>query len=140
LATARIFGVKKEMLKLIYTEDSLLLEVINQPLEDWVMTRVILGLRTAESVHLEPTTASFLLSAHLPNLSGLKQEVQALNSDLIAVDLADNDTVEVILNGSWLSGADENQGIFVTSLPYKLEFYLWKLWQESVIVQTSAVI
>ncbi len=122
------------MLKLIYTENSLLMEVITQSLEDWVQMRVILALRVADTINLEPTTASFLLPKNLTNLSLLQAEVQGLYSHLIGLDVVDNDYVEVSLDGTWISGENEDEGVFVTSLPWALELFLLQLWSDSLTV------
>ena len=42
--------------------------------------------------------------------------------------------LEVTLDGSWLSdGNDDAVGVFVTTMSYSAEFFLYKLWQESQV-------
>ncbi|NES82662.1 MAG: hypothetical protein F6K10_15330 [Moorea sp. SIO2B7] len=122
------------MLKLTYTENGFLLEHLTQSLEDWVKGRVILALRAATSLFVEPSTASFLLPEdlpHLPNLEALQQE----NGDLMELSLCDAEYVEVSLQGTWLgSTPDSEEGIFVTAMSDRAEFFLFKLWQEAQTV------
>ncbi|NEP13049.1 MAG: hypothetical protein F6J92_02540 [Symploca sp. SIO1A3] len=118
------------MLKLTYTENGFYLELLAQPLEEWVTARVILALRSGTSLCVEPSNASFLLPADLPHLNTLERQGQT--EDAIALCLCDADYVEVSLQGTWLS-SDPNgeEGIFVTVMSYAVEFFLFKLWQEA---------
>ena len=118
------------MLKLTYTENGFYLELLAQPLEEWVTARVMLALRTGTSLCVEPSNASFLLPADLPELQALERQGQT--EDAMALCLCDADYVEVSLQGTWLSSdADAEEGIFVTVMSYAVEFFLFKLWQEA---------
>lgn len=118
------------MLKLTYTENGFYLELLAQPLEDWVTARVMLALRTGTSLCVEPSSASFLLPTDLPQLQALERQGQT--EDAMALCLCDADYVEVSLQGTWLSSdADAEEGIFVTVMSYAVEFFLFKLWQEA---------
>lgn len=120
------------MLKLTYTENGFYLERLAQPLEDWVGARVILALRAGTSLCVEPSTASFLLPANLPQLRHLERQQEG--EDAIALSLCDAEYVEVSLQGSWMtSDTDGAEGVFVTSMSYGVEFFLLKLWEESQI-------
>ncbi len=118
------------MLKLTYTENGFYLELLAQPLEEWVTARVMVALRSGTSLCVEPSNASFLLPADLPHLNALERQGQT--EDAIALCLCDADYVEVSLQGTWLS-SDPNgeEGIFVTVMSYAVEFFLFKLWQEA---------
>ena len=118
------------MLKLTYTENGFYLERLAQPLEEWVTARVILALRAETSLCVEPSTASFLLPADMPQLRHLERHQEG--EDAIALSLCDAEYVEVSLKGTWMtSDTDGVEGIFVTSMNYALEFFLIKLWEES---------
>ncbi|MBK1986171.1 hypothetical protein A0J48_001150 [Sphaerospermopsis aphanizomenoides BCCUSP55] len=120
------------MLKLTYTENNFYLEHLTLSLEEWVGQRVILALRVGQPLHFEPSTASFLLPVDLPGVERLKAEVQHNDSDIMALSVCDAEYLEVTLQGSWLSdGYDNADGVFVTLMSDRAEFFLGKLWQEA---------
>ena len=122
------------MLKLTYTDNSFYLECLTQSLEEWVVQRVILALRVSQSLRVEPTTASFLLPLNLPGVERLKTEVNRHDSEIMGLCKCDAEYLEVTLDGSWLSdGNDDAVGVFVTTMSYSAEFFLYKLWQESQV-------
>lgn len=122
------------MLKLTYTENGFRLEHLAQSLEDWVTNRVLLALRSGTGFYLEPSTAAFLLPADLPYLSELEKAAQDEASESITLGLCDDDSVEVVLQGTWLaSEPDSDEGIFVTVMSDRTEFFLCKLWEESQV-------
>ena len=120
------------MLKLNYTETGFHIEHLTQSLEEWVAMRTIFALRVGESFCIEPSTASFLLPADLPELNSLATTIARYSTDEIALEKCDADYVEICLQGSWLASDTENDaGVFVTSLSYAIELLLFHLWQES---------
>ncbi|WP_066381085.1 alr0857 family protein [Anabaena sp. CA = ATCC 33047] len=129
------------MLKLTYTENGFYLECLGLSVEEWVQTRVILALRVAQSLCVEPSTASFLLPADLPGIEALKAEAKLANSEIIDLSVCDAEYVEVSLRGYWLSdGSQDADGVFVTAIsdssdvdvsPSRTEFFLHKLWREA---------
>ncbi len=122
------------MLKLTYTENSFYLECLTQSLEAWVAQRVILALRVSQAFRVEPMTASFLLPLDFPGVERLKAEVKCHDSEIIGLCNCDAEYLEVTLEGSWLSeGNDDAVGVFVTTMSYGAEFFLYKLWQESQV-------
>ncbi|HEY9634675.1 MAG TPA: alr0857 family protein [Coleofasciculaceae cyanobacterium] len=120
------------MLKLTYTENGFYLERLAQSLEEWVTARVVLALRVGTSFCVEPSTASFLLPADMPQLRHLERHREG--EDAIALSFCDAEYVEVTLKGTWMT-SDTNgaEGVFVTSMSYAVEFFLIKLWEESQI-------
>lgn len=115
------------MLKLTYTENNFNLERVNESLEDWVNTRVVLALRLATKIHIEPSTASFLVPANLERLADL-EKVAEENS--VKLYLCDAEYVEVALRGLWLtSDAESETGVFVTALLPSTELLLLQLSQ-----------
>ncbi len=118
------------MLKLTYTENSFYLEHLAQPFEEWVTARVMLALRAGTSLCVEPSTASFLLPANLPQVRHLERQQE--REDAIALSICDAEYIEVSLQGTWMTSDSEGEtGIFVTSMSYSVEFFLLKLWEES---------
>lgn len=120
------------MLKLTYTENSFRLERLDDRLEDWVTTRVILALRSGTSIFVEPSTACFLLPASLSDLILLEKLVREESGDIIAMSMVDADCVEVSLQGTWIeSEPDGEAGIFITRIDDRAELFLEKIWQEA---------
>jgi hypothetical protein len=118
------------MLKLTYTENGFYLEHLAQSLEEWVTARVILALRAGSRLCVEPSTASFLLPADMPQLRHLERQQEG--EDAISLCVCDADYIEVNLQGTWMTSDSEGEaGIFVTSMSYAVEFFLLKLWEES---------
>lgn len=129
------------MLKLTYTENGFYLERLSNSLEEWVATRVTLSLRAGASLWVEPSMAAFLLPRDMPQLANLEKEVRQQEIEGITLSICDADYLEVSLKGTWMSSdPDGEEGVFVVSLchsscggdsGHRLEFFLWKLWQES---------
>lgn len=120
------------MLKLTYTEDSFRLERLAQPLEEWLTNRVIFALRAATTLCIDPSTASFLLPADLPYLGDLANTIEEENLEGVGLSICDADYVEVSLHGTWLAAdPDSEEGILVTMLSDRAEFFIYQLWQEA---------
>ncbi|BAT53323.1 hypothetical protein NOS3756_22820 [Nostoc sp. NIES-3756] len=120
------------MLKLTYTENSFYLECLTLSLEEWVAQRVIFSLRVGHSLCVQPSTASFLLPVDLPGVEALKTEARRTDGGIIDLAVCDADYLEVTLCGSWLSdGSEGADGVFVTTMSDRTEFFLHKLWQEA---------
>jgi hypothetical protein len=120
------------MLKFTYTENGFRLEHLEHSLEDWLTTRVIVSLRAASSIHIEPTSASFLLPKDLPNLDKLQKLVGEEKSQVIALSPCDNEYLEIALTGTWVvSEPDSEEGIFVTAISQTLESFIHQLWLEA---------
>ncbi|MDF5733996.1 MAG: hypothetical protein PUP92_40010 [Rhizonema sp. PD38] len=120
------------MLKLTYTETSFYLECLSQLLEEWVAQRVILALRICQNLHVEPTTASFLLPADLPGVEVLHNQLKRDDREIVALSVCDPEYLEVTLQGFWVSSRSEDViGVFVTAMSDRTELFLHKLWQEA---------
>lgn len=120
------------MLKLTYIENDFRLEHLEQAVEDWVITRLILALRVGTSLSVEPSMASFLLPADLPHLKDLAMVMQAEAGDTMGLGRADAESIEVSLNGTWVvSESEREEGIFVCSISDRLETLLVELWEEA---------
>ncbi|WP_013324077.1 alr0857 family protein [Gloeothece verrucosa] len=120
------------MLKLTYTESGFHLERLSQSLEEWVNTRVMLALRSGTPIYVEPSAASFLLPIDVPYLADLEKLVQREQGDILELSVCDEETVEVSLQGTWITNDPENEeGVFVCLLSDRAEFFLDKVWQEA---------
>jgi hypothetical protein len=120
------------MLKLTYTETSFFLECFTQSLEDWVQARVILAMRIGQPLCVEPSNASFLLPVDLPEIDVLYGQTKRQDREILSVCACDTEYLEVSLRGSWLScGTSSVEGVFVTEMSDRTEFFLHKLWLEA---------
>ncbi|GAB4525037.1 MAG: hypothetical protein Tsb0014_04030 [Pleurocapsa sp.] len=118
------------MLKITYTDNGLHLEYLTESLEEWIAKRILVNLRAATSIYIEPSTACLVLPANLPYFQNL--EALEAESDKIELTNCDEDYVEVAFQGTWVSSQkDSEEGIFVCDLADSTEFFLFKLWQES---------
>ncbi|MGB7440619.1 MAG: alr0857 family protein [Coleofasciculaceae cyanobacterium] len=127
------------MLKLTYTENSFCLEHLTGSVEEWVTSRVILVMRVGAKLCIQPSTASFLLPADLPHLADLQAVVEQEHSEQLELSLCDAEYVEVSLRGTWLvSEPESEEGVLVTAMSYRVEFFLMRLWQEAQ-AKTSVV-
>lgn len=121
------------MLKLTYTETGFYLERPAQSLEEWVRARVILSLRVGQRLLVEPSTASFLLPADLPGAELLQAAVQLERAEAITIGVGDAEYIEVSLRGTWLAADGESaEGVFVAAISDRTEFFIFKLWQDSL--------
>jgi len=125
--TERGFSV---MLKLTYVDDGLIMEQIAAPLEVLVAQRVMLALRTGQTLHVEPGRAAFLLPNDVPGLGHLVGELNATQVTDVTLAPVDEDFIEVSLDGHWIAAsAQADEGMFIAALPVRLEYYVHKLWQ-----------
>jgi SH3-like domain-containing protein len=118
------------MLKLIYTASGFSIEIVEEvTLEGWISTRVLLALRSAMSIFVEPSSASFLLARDLPQVNRL---TAIADRDFVTIDTCDAEYIEVGLQGTWVgTNADSNDGVFVCSLYPALESLIYEVWQET---------
>ncbi|ACB52477.1 conserved hypothetical protein [Crocosphaera subtropica ATCC 51142] len=122
------------MLKLTYTHNGFYIDYLQESLEAWVTTRVILALRSGTSLCVEPSSASFLISLDLPYVNQLLEDVNEFTGEIVEVNRCDEEAMEVVLEGTWL-GSDiaSEEGIFVCRLSDRLESLLYQIWQESPV-------
>ena len=114
------------MLKLTYTDNKLSLDCFKQSLEDWINTRVLLNLRSATSIYLEPSTASLLIPAESSYLGELEK---FRSENILEFCRCDPESVEVVLKGIWLTSQIESEtGVFVTEMDKYTEFLLHKMF------------
>ena len=117
------------MLKLIYTETDPHMELLTTDLEDWVEQQLLFSNSTGEIIFLSSETASFLLPTTICEATAINFYLYHQGAKTVTANCCDLDRVEIGLTGYWLS-TDPNsaQGVFVTQLLDRVEFYLWQLW------------
>ncbi len=116
------------MLTLTYTEAGLHMERVSISLEVSIAQRVLLAVRTGHKLYVEPGNAAFLFPADAPGLPPLEAAIER-NQPLILTPV-DDTFVEISLQGSWLAeSAATHEGIFLTALSDRAEFFVYKLWQ-----------
>ena len=105
------------------------MELLTANLEDWVEQRLLFSDSTAEIIFLSSETASFLLPTTICEASAINFYLYHQGAKTVTANCCDLDSIEIGLTGYWLS-TDPNsaQGIFVTKLLDRVEFYLWQLW------------
>ncbi|MBD2083306.1 alr0857 family protein [Leptolyngbya sp. FACHB-17] len=127
------------MLKLIYTESGLHLERVTISLEALVSQRIVLALRTGQTLHIEPSRAAFLLSIAAPGFAELERLVR-LEQVPVSIVPVDDQFVEVSVEGSWIATTVEaHAGMFVTALSDRTEFFVYKLWQATQLQASPLV-
>ncbi len=120
------------MLKLTYTETAFHIERLSQSPEQLVALRVKLAMRMGQTMVVEPSSASFLLPVNVSTLSMLEAAIRLQRSEAIALCVADTETIEVSLTGTWITVDPEGEnGIFLTVLGDRTESLLYHLWQQA---------
>lgn len=111
------------MLVLIFTETGLHLEICDLSMEDWLISRILLAQKLAETLHIHTSWASLLLPDDLPEIGHVRgaSEVELCQSEA--------EWVEVSLEGIWLSSdPQEIEGVLVTELDQETEQLIYHLW------------
>ncbi len=125
------------MLKLTYTDLGLNLERLSDSLESMVSQRATLAVRLGQNLHLETSSASFLLPRQVPGLAELEIEICREQSQFCpdglsaGIDLypVDELSYEVLLRGVWLAvDVDAHEGVLVAVVGDRVERLLHKLW------------
>lgn len=122
------------MLKITYLEEEIYLEYLQESVEVWKASRVLVSLRAAANIYMEPSTACLIFPANIPDLSGwLELEARAN----VEITICDAEYIEVSLSGTWVSmSEDSEEGVFVCDLNRRNEDLLYQLWQKSQIVSS----
>lgn len=120
------------MLKLNYTEVGLYMERVMTAPELLIAQRVVLAMRLGQPLHVEPGRASFLLPADIPELELLETVLQRKDKTSASIVPVDDKFVEISLYGSWVAETQEaHEGMFLTVMSDRVEFFIYKLWQMS---------
>lgn len=121
------------MLKLTYTDNDFYIERLSESLENWLNLRILLCLRSATSIYVESSTASFLILKDSPLWENLKV-LQLENDQIIELNISDAEHLEISLKGTWVTSAqNSDEGVFICALSKKVEILLNQLWQEARI-------
>ncbi len=117
------------MLKFIYTETALYLELLTSEPEEWVEQRLIFATSTGEKMFVSTEKATFLLPDLICEPTALNFQLHDEGVRTVTVNRCDLDRIEIGLTGYWLSPhIDSHEGVFVTQLPDRVESHLWQLW------------
>jgi|GEM_PF-2745860 len=131
------------MLKFNYDKQGIILETVTDPIEEVVNRRVLLAVRTAQPIHLQPSFISLVVPSEVPELGILEAELAQIDCDTVfscamlpnpltkqtqPLDNVRRD-IEVIMRGVWLTHHPETEeGLFLTSLTSTIEKQIEELW------------
>jgi hypothetical protein len=122
------------MLKFIYTETALHLELLSVDLADWVEHRRRFAASTGEPLSIGTARATMLLPAPLEKVMEVERYIRDEGEPNVTIHQCDLDHMEIAFSGDWLSTLTELiepepvEGIFITQLADRVEAYLWQLW------------
>ena len=117
------------MLKLIYTETSLQLELLAADLDCWIEQRSSFYTSVGQRIFSSVEKVTFLLPSLICEPIAISLYLHRERVQNVTVNRCDRDRVEIELTGYWLSTDLESvEGIFVTRLPDRVESYLSQLW------------
>lgn len=133
------------MLKFNYGKQGTVLESVADPIEDVINRRVVLAMRSAQPIHMEPSFVSLIVPSEIPEVQALAFELTQGNCDAVSLStqeslsdlslesIAPSDfishDIEVIMRGVWLTHhPDAEEGVFFTSLTTEIEEQIEELW------------
>jgi hypothetical protein len=120
------------MLKLTYLDNGFNLEIFPESLESWVNKRVLLALRSGTNIHIQATTAAFLVQTDFAHLSDFIN--QQIEENIAEICPSDGNFGEISLKGFWVTSDRESEtGIFVTNLLPSVELLFHDLQQNELI-------
>jgi hypothetical protein len=126
------------MLKFIYSEPGLHLELVDANPGDWIESRLKFG-KGYEYLSVRAERASFLLPDRFSEIAMLDLYLRCDRVKTVSIDSCDENYVEIGLTGYWLStDAEIVEGIFITQLPDRIESYLWQLYstaQDPLVIE-----
>ncbi len=122
------------MLKFIYTETALHLELLSIDLADWVERRRRFAASTGEFISMSAQRATMLLPAPLGKVRELERYLRHEGVSDVTIQQCDSDHLEIAFTGDWISTDTEQserepiEGILIVQLTDRVEAYLWQLW------------
>jgi hypothetical protein len=117
------------MLKIIYSETGIHLELIAVNHKQWIAERLKFANSVGEPMLFCRQRATFLVPSPLCEVTNIDADLRNLGANTVTVYQCDLDYVEVELSGYWLSPQlGSAEGIFVGQQTDPAEFYLWQLW------------
>ena len=123
------------MLKITYLEDGIYLESLQQSVEAWKNSRILVSLRATANIYTELSTACIVLPVNIDYLTKLA-ELEARGH--IEISLCDEEYMEISLAGTWMAqSSDSEEGVFVCELDSSSEYFLAQIWQECQIAASA---
>lgn len=117
------------MLKIIYSETGLHLELLSVNRQEWIARRTLFATSVGASMTISQQRATFLLPSPMCDVTGLDLYLHSAGEKTFTLHQCDCDYVEIGLDGNWIcSDVDSDEGIFIAQLPDRTELYLWQLW------------
>ena len=117
------------MLKIIYTETGLHLEILTGDQNQWIAERRKFAASIGEPLLVSRQIMTFTVPSPLCPVSEIDADLQKMGARTVTVHRCDLGYVEVELNGYWLSGdADGAEGISICQQTERVESYIWQLW------------
>ena len=120
------------MLKLIYTEDGLILEAVESALDTIISQRLKLALAASQPFYMEGSTATMLLNLDSRDFVELQNILTQDKTQSIQASVLEGNCVEVTLKGTWISDRPESEsGIFLAVLGQESERLIKAYWEIS---------
>lgn len=133
------------MLKFNYGKQGTILESVTDPIEEVIHRRVVLAIRSAQPIHMEPSVVSLIVPSEIPELRALELELAQVNCDAVSLSVRESlvplspesvlpsnftsHDIEVMMRGVWLTHhPDAEEGVFFTSLTSEIEDQIEELW------------
>jgi hypothetical protein len=91
------------MLKLLYTETDLHIELLDSDIEDWVEQRLIFATSIGQTLYVSAEKAAFLLPELVCEATAISFYLDRQQENSVTVNRCDLDRVEIGLSGYWLS-------------------------------------
>ncbi len=121
------------MLKIIYSETGIHLELIPIAHKQWIAQRLKFAHSVGEPMLIERQRATFLVPSPLCEVAKIYTNLRSLGAKTVTVNQCDRDFVEVEISGYWLSPQpDSIEGIFIGQQTDLAELYLWELSNKTV--------
>ncbi len=119
------------MLKLTYTDQGLLLDHVDQSLDAWINSRMLLSVSTGIPIWIESTQVSFMFTSDSPYLCNLIDNLGEHINHTFELLISEHNETEIKILGTWLSShPDSQEGVFVCSFPGYLEDCIRLLLEE----------
>ena len=122
------------MLKFIYTETAVHLELLSVDLADWVEQRRKFAASMGESLSMSAQRATMLLPAPLGKVLEVERYLDREGVTNMTLHQCDLDHMEIVFTGDWLSTDTDLthkelvEGILLVRSTDRVEAYLWQLW------------
>jgi hypothetical protein len=117
------------MLKIIYTDTGLHLELLTVDQKQWIAERLKFAQSIGEPMQVSRQIMTFPVPSPLCPATEIDADLRNLGANTVTVHRCDRDYVEVELNGYWLSNyPDSAEGISICQQTERVESYIWQLW------------